>query len=239
MTFLIENEEAALVVPARLLGQLHPHFREVHAAARRPGRRRGPAHRGVHPAGARCTGDAARHLRRRAGARRCRRCSTSPTSRIASFLLSVLGEGTLPRRCSASSTRHAPDPVTADDRPPRRAGRGPPRRVRRRATSSASAPIDPTLRGRARALPSSAATTRCATPPGSTTTSSTRSSCSPPARATPDAIAPRLATRRRRLQREMDEGRRRRLRPPRLPDRRGRPSSPRCTPATSCELHGA
>ena len=29
MTFLIENEEAALVVPARFLGHVHPHFREV------------------------------------------------------------------------------------------------------------------------------------------------------------------------------------------------------------------
>ena len=29
MTFLVENEEAALVVPARFLGQVHPHFREI------------------------------------------------------------------------------------------------------------------------------------------------------------------------------------------------------------------
>ena len=29
MTYLIENENAALVVPARFLGQVHPHFREV------------------------------------------------------------------------------------------------------------------------------------------------------------------------------------------------------------------
>jgi hypothetical protein len=29
MTFLIENENAALCVPARFLGQVHPHFREV------------------------------------------------------------------------------------------------------------------------------------------------------------------------------------------------------------------
>jgi hypothetical protein len=29
MTYLIENETAALVVPARFLGQIHPHFREV------------------------------------------------------------------------------------------------------------------------------------------------------------------------------------------------------------------
>ena len=29
MTYLIENENAALLVPARHLGQMHPHFREV------------------------------------------------------------------------------------------------------------------------------------------------------------------------------------------------------------------
>jgi hypothetical protein len=29
MTFLVENEQAALIIPARLLGRLHPHFREV------------------------------------------------------------------------------------------------------------------------------------------------------------------------------------------------------------------
>jgi hypothetical protein len=31
LTYMIENEEAALIVPARFLGQLHPHFREVQA----------------------------------------------------------------------------------------------------------------------------------------------------------------------------------------------------------------
>src|SRR5262249_1884055 len=29
MTYLVENETAALLVPARFLGQIHPHFREV------------------------------------------------------------------------------------------------------------------------------------------------------------------------------------------------------------------
>ena len=29
MTYLIENETAALLVPARWLGRLHPHFREI------------------------------------------------------------------------------------------------------------------------------------------------------------------------------------------------------------------
>ena len=29
MTYLVENEQAALVVPARFLARVHPHFREV------------------------------------------------------------------------------------------------------------------------------------------------------------------------------------------------------------------
>ena len=29
MTYLVENEQAALIIPARLLSRLHPHFREV------------------------------------------------------------------------------------------------------------------------------------------------------------------------------------------------------------------
>ena len=32
MTFMVENENAALVIPARFLGQLHPHYRELQAA---------------------------------------------------------------------------------------------------------------------------------------------------------------------------------------------------------------
>ena len=51
MTFLVENEEAALVVPARFLGQVHPHFREIQQVLARHRRRRGPPHRGLHPPG--------------------------------------------------------------------------------------------------------------------------------------------------------------------------------------------
>ena len=29
MTYLVENEQAALMIPARLLSRIHPHFREV------------------------------------------------------------------------------------------------------------------------------------------------------------------------------------------------------------------
>ncbi|NLB57948.1 MAG: ferritin-like domain-containing protein, partial [Gammaproteobacteria bacterium] len=32
MTFMVENENAAMVIPARFLGQLHPHYRELQAA---------------------------------------------------------------------------------------------------------------------------------------------------------------------------------------------------------------
>ncbi len=79
MTFLVENEEAALVVPARFLGQVHPHFREIQQVLARHRRRRGPPHRGVHPAG---HADRPRRSPSRpsAAGRRCRRCSTSPTS---------------------------------------------------------------------------------------------------------------------------------------------------------------
>ena len=31
MSYLIENEQAPLVLPARLVGEFHPHFREIMA----------------------------------------------------------------------------------------------------------------------------------------------------------------------------------------------------------------
>ncbi|HEX5058965.1 MAG TPA: hypothetical protein VFV99_06375 [Kofleriaceae bacterium] len=92
MTYLIENETAALLVPARFLGRLHPHFREVMQLL------------------AIQTADEARHIEvftRRARLRRTELgLSTAggqaslatlfdePDFAIASFLLSVLGEGT-------------------------------------------------------------------------------------------------------------------------------------------------
>ena len=91
MTFLIENETAALLVPARFLGKIHPHFREVMQLL------------------AIQTADEARHIEvftRRAQLRRTALgLSTAggqaslatlfdePDFGIASFLLSVLGEG--------------------------------------------------------------------------------------------------------------------------------------------------
>jgi hypothetical protein len=91
MTYLIENETAALLVPTRFLGRLHPHFREVMQLL------------------AIQAADEARHIEvftRRAKLRRTELgLSTAggqaslatlfdePDFAIASFLLSVLGEG--------------------------------------------------------------------------------------------------------------------------------------------------
>ncbi|MFR0357463.1 ferritin-like domain-containing protein [Streptomyces sediminimaris] len=109
MTYLVENEQAALVVPGRLLAQVHPHFREVLQLL------------AVQAA------DEARHVEvftRRALLRGSRmgtssvggRASlttllTEPDFSIASFLLSVLGEGSFLNLLTFLE-RHAPDPVT-------------------------------------------------------------------------------------------------------------------------------
>jgi hypothetical protein len=110
MTYLVENENAALVVPARFLGRIHPHFREVVAVL------------------AVQVADEARHVEvftRRAQLRgRPLGLSTvggqsslltlleEPDFALAHFLLSVLGEGTFLHLLSFLE-RHAPDPVTA------------------------------------------------------------------------------------------------------------------------------
>jgi hypothetical protein len=110
MTYLIENETAALIVPSRFIAQIHPHFREVMQLL------------AVQAA------DEARHIEvftRRARLRREQLgLSTSggqaslktlidePEFAIASFLLSVLGEGTF-LSLLWFIERHAPDPVTA------------------------------------------------------------------------------------------------------------------------------
>lgn len=109
MTYLVENEQAALVVPARLLTQVHPHFREVLQLL------------AVQAA------DEARHVEvftRRAllnggrmgtssvgGRASLATLLTEPDFSIASFLLSVLGEGSFLNLLSFLE-RHAPDPVT-------------------------------------------------------------------------------------------------------------------------------
>ena len=92
MTYLIENEAAALIVPSRFIAQLHPHFREVMQLL------------AVQAA------DEARHVEvftRRALLKRDRLGLSTvggqaslktlvdePDFAIASFLLSVMGEGT-------------------------------------------------------------------------------------------------------------------------------------------------
>ncbi len=92
MTYMIENENAALLVPARFLGQLHPHFREIQALL------------------AIQVADEARHIEvftRRIGLYgeqpalstvggqvSLKTLLDEPDFSVAGFLLSVLGEGT-------------------------------------------------------------------------------------------------------------------------------------------------
>jgi hypothetical protein len=111
MTYLVENETAALVVPARFASQVHPHFREVMQLL------------AVQAA------DEARHIevftRRALLVRAAPGLSTvggqvslqtlvdEPDFAIASFLLSVLGEGTF-LSLLWFLHRHAPDPLTRE-----------------------------------------------------------------------------------------------------------------------------
>jgi len=110
MTYLIENETAALIVPSRFIAQLHPHFREVMQVL------------AVQAA------DEARHIEvftRRARLKRStlgkstiggqaslKTLLDEPQFAVASFLLSVLGEGTF-LSLLWFIERYAPDPVTA------------------------------------------------------------------------------------------------------------------------------
>jgi hypothetical protein len=110
MTYLIENEFAALLVPAKFLAQVHPHFREVMQLL------------------AVQVADEARHVEvftRRATLRHKGELGLStvsgqlslktlldePDFTLASFLLSVLGEGTF-LNLLWFLEHHAPDPVT-------------------------------------------------------------------------------------------------------------------------------
>ena len=109
MTYLIENENAALLVPARFLSQIHPHFREVMQLL------------------AIQVADEARHVEvftRRAtlrgaelglstvsGQQSLKTLLDEPDFSLASFLLSVLGEGTF-LNLLWFLEKHAPDPVT-------------------------------------------------------------------------------------------------------------------------------
>lgn len=109
MTYLIENEMAALQVPARFIAQIHPHFREVLQLL------------------AIQIADEARHIEvftRRAtlrgemlglstvsGRQSLKTLLDEPDFAHASFLLSVLGEGTF-LNLLWFLERHAPDPLT-------------------------------------------------------------------------------------------------------------------------------
>lgn len=110
MTYLIENETAALIIPSRFIAQLHPHFREVMQLL------------AVQAA------DEARHVEvftRRAllkrselglsttgGQASLKTLVDEPDFATASFLLSVLGEGSF-LSLLWFLERYAPDPVTA------------------------------------------------------------------------------------------------------------------------------
>lgn len=110
MTYLIENETAALVIPSRFVAQIHPHFREIMQVL------------------AIQAADEARHIevftRRALLKRKNLGLSTTggqaslqtlveePNFAIASFLLSVLGEGTF-LNLLWFLERVAPDPVTS------------------------------------------------------------------------------------------------------------------------------
>jgi len=111
MTFMVENENAALVIPARFLGQLQPHYRELQAAL------------------AIQIADEARHIE--VFTRRIRRHGREPALStaggqeslkslmdesdysVASFLLSVLGEGTFVSLLKFIQAE-APDPLTRE-----------------------------------------------------------------------------------------------------------------------------
>ncbi len=109
MTYLVENEQAALVIPARLLARVHPHFREVQqllaVQAADEARhvevftRRALLHGG--PMGTSSAG----------GRASLATLLAEPDFSLATFLLSVLGEGSF-LALLAFLDRHAPDPVT-------------------------------------------------------------------------------------------------------------------------------
>jgi hypothetical protein len=108
MTYLVENEQVALIVPARFLGRIHPHFREVlqvlavqaadearhiEVFARRAALRGGPL--GMSGAGGRAS---------------LTTLLEEPDFALASFLLSVLGEGSFLNLLGFLEV-HSPDPI--------------------------------------------------------------------------------------------------------------------------------
>jgi hypothetical protein len=111
MTYLVENEQAALIIPARLLSQLHPHFREVMQllatqAADEARHVEVFTRRGLLSGGPLGTSSAG-------GRASLQTLLAEPDFTTASFLLSVLGEGTF-LDLLRFIHRHAPDEATAD-----------------------------------------------------------------------------------------------------------------------------
>lgn len=111
MTYLVENEQAALIIPARLLSQLHPHFREVMQllAAQAADEARHVevfTRRGLLTGGPLGTSSAG-------GRASLQTLLGEPDFTTAGFLLSVLGEGTF-LDLLRFLHRHAPDPVTGE-----------------------------------------------------------------------------------------------------------------------------
>ena len=111
MTYLVENEQAALIIPARLLSQLHPHYREVMQllatqAADEARHVEVFTRRGLLSGGPLGTSSAG-------GRASLATLLNEPDFTTASFLLSVLGEGTFLDLLRFLHD-HAPDRVTAD-----------------------------------------------------------------------------------------------------------------------------
>jgi hypothetical protein len=111
MTYLVENEQAALIIPARLLSQLHPHYREVMQllatqAADEARHVEVFTRRGLLSGGPLGTSSAG-------GRASLATLLSEPDFTTASFLLSVLGEGTF-LDLLRFLHEHAPDQVTAD-----------------------------------------------------------------------------------------------------------------------------
>jgi hypothetical protein len=109
MTYLVENEQAALIVPARFVGRIHPHFREVVQllAVQVADEAR---HMDVFAKRAKLRGDLLGTSSAGGRASLFTLVSESDFS-LASFLLSVLGEGSFVDLLSFLA-RTAPDPVT-------------------------------------------------------------------------------------------------------------------------------
>ena len=110
MTYLVENENAALMVPARFLGRIHPHFREVVAvlAVQVADEAR---HVEVFTRRAELKGGGPLGLSAAGGQVSLLTLLEEPDFALAHFLLSVLGEGTFLSLLSFLE-RYAPDPVS-------------------------------------------------------------------------------------------------------------------------------